>query len=74
MVTMAQSVANWRNTHTHVDRTLSLAHLHRHSYNLVVRSASSAIMEFGIKKFFGGYQWEEEQTGVPGENPRQPAR
>ena len=26
MVTMAQSAANWRNTHTHVDRTHSLTH------------------------------------------------
>ena len=45
MITMAQSVANWRNTHTHVDRTHSLTHVHRdqHSHNHVVRSASSAI-------------------------------
>ena len=48
MVTMAQSAANWRNTHIHVDRTHSLTHLHKHSYNHVVRSASSAITEFGI--------------------------
>ena len=27
MVTMAQSTANWRNTHTLVDRTHSLTHL-----------------------------------------------
>ena len=26
MVTMAQSAANWCNTHTHVDRTYSLTH------------------------------------------------
>ena len=26
MVTMAQSAANWRNTHTHMDRTHSLTH------------------------------------------------
>ena len=34
MVTMAQSAANWRNTHTHVDRMHSLTHLqlHQHSY------------------------------------------
>ena len=38
MATMAQSAANWRNPHTHVDRTHSLTHLHRHSYNHVVRS------------------------------------
>ena len=35
MVTMAQSAAYWRNTHTYVGRT----HLHQHSYNHVVRSA-----------------------------------
>ena len=45
MVTMTQSAANWRNTHTHVDRTHSLTHwltstqlephthtLHTHTY------------------------------------------
>ena len=26
MVTVAQSAANWRNTHTHMDRTHSLTH------------------------------------------------
>ena len=26
MVTMAQSAANWRNTHTHMDRMYSLTH------------------------------------------------
>ena len=51
MVTMAQSAANWRNMHTHVDHTHSLTHLHQHIYNHVKRSASSAIMEFGIKVF-----------------------
>ena len=40
MVTMAQSTANWRNTHTHIDCMHSLKHLHQH----VVRSASSAII------------------------------
>ena len=29
MVIMAQSAANWRNTHTHMDRTHSLTHLHQ---------------------------------------------
>ena len=47
MVTMAQSAANWRNTHTHVERTHSLTHLHQHIYNYFVRSATSAIGEFG---------------------------
>ena len=51
MVIMAQSVANWRNTHTHVNRTHSLTHLHQYSYKHVVRSASSAITEFGIDFF-----------------------
>ena len=33
MVTMAQSTANWRNTHTHMGHTHSLTHLHQYSYN-----------------------------------------
>ena len=45
MITMAQSTMN---THTHVGHTHSLTHVHQHSYNHVVRSASSAITEFGI--------------------------
>ena len=50
MVTMAQSAANLSNTHTDVDRTHSITHtcVHQHSYNQFVRSASSAITEFGI--------------------------
>ena len=52
MVTMAQRAANWRNTHTHIDGTHSLTHLHQHSYNHVVRSASSAITEFGMDVLF----------------------
>ena len=55
MVTMAQSAANWRKTHTHVDRMHSVTHLHHHSYNHVVQSASSAITEFGIKFLFWRY-------------------
>ena len=43
---MAQSAANWRNTHTQVDCTHSLTHLHQHNYNHVVRSANSAITEY----------------------------
>ena len=39
MVTMAQSAANWSNTHTYMDRTHSIhSHLHQHSYNHVVRN------------------------------------
>ena len=64
MMTMAQSAANRRNTHTH-----SLTYLHQHSFNYVVRSASSAITEFGIVFIFR-YLSEGEQTGLPGEkNP-----
>ena len=48
MVTMAQSAAYWRNTHTHVDHTHSLTHLHQHSHDHFVRSAISAITEFGF--------------------------
>ena len=47
MVSMAQSqsAANWRNTHTQVDRTRSLTvtHLHQHSYHHFVRNASSVL-------------------------------
>ena len=39
MVTMVQSAANWCNTNLR-----SLTHLHQHSYNHVVQSASSAII------------------------------
>ena len=52
MVTIAQSAANWCNTHTRMDRTHSLTHLHQHSSNHIVQSASSAVTEFGIKFFF----------------------
>ena len=38
MVTMAQSAANWRNMHTHVDHTRIHSHtLHQHSFYHVVR-------------------------------------
>ena len=50
MVTMAQSAANWRNTHT--DRTHSLT-VHQHSYNHVVRSASSAINSIIVQCMLG---------------------
>ena len=53
MVTVAQSAANWCNTHTHVDHTHSPTHLHQHGYNHVVRSASSAITLYRIwNQFF----------------------
>ena len=35
MVTMAQNAAYWLDTHTHMDRTHSLTHLHQHSYKHV---------------------------------------
>ena len=41
-----------QHTHTHVDRTHSLTHLHQDSYNHAVRNASSAITEFGIEILF----------------------
>ena len=73
-VTVAQSAANWRNTHTLVDRTHSLTHLHQHSYSHFVRSASAAITEFGIDflYFFEGRLPEGggRKPGVAGENPR----
>ena len=49
---MAQSAANWRNTHTHVDHMHSLTHLHQYSYNHIVQSASSAVTEFGMTFLF----------------------
>ena len=56
MVTVAQSAANWSNTHTQVDRThsLKITYLHQHNYNHVVRSASSAITELGIEFYSEG--------------------
>ena len=54
MVIMAQSAASWCNTHTHVNRMHSPTHLQQYSYNHVVRSASSAVAEFGIKFYFEG--------------------
>ena len=71
MVTMAQRAANWCSTHTNVDHSHSLTHLRQHSYNHVVRSASSAVAEFGIKFLFLK-AWRRAR--VPGENSRQPAR
>ena len=74
MVAMAQRTTNWRNMHTHLDRSHSLTHLHQHSSNHVVRSASSGITEFGIGNTFLRYLREGEQTGVPRKKNRQPAR
>ena len=73
MVTMAQNAVNWRNTHT--DRLHSLTHLHQHSHNHVVQSASSAISitEIGIHFLFWRYLIEGEQAEIPRENPQQPA-
>ena len=51
MVSVAQRVANWRNTHTDVDRTHSLTHSHQHSYNQ--RSASSAITVYDHSRLTG---------------------
>ena len=52
VVNMAQSAANWRNTHTQVDRMHSIIYLHQHSYNHFVRSASSAVTEFEFEFLF----------------------
>ena len=37
MVTIAQSAANWRNTHTHVNRTHQFTHLHQSSQLVTTR-------------------------------------
>ena len=50
MVTMAQSAANWRNTHTHVNHTHSLTQLHQHSYNHVVRKHQLQLSCYKIGK------------------------
>ena len=72
-VTMAQSAANWGNTHTHMDRMHSLTHFHQHSYNNCVRSASSVNIIwnqiFILKVPEGG--GENRSTR---KKPRQPAR
>ena len=67
------------NTRTHVDRTHSLTHLHQHSYNHFVPSASSAIifqcmLGIEIEILLRRYLREGEQTVVTGEKPRQLAR
>ena len=57
MVTMAHSAANWRNTHTHVDRTHPLTHLHQYSHKHVCAKRQlsySAITKFGIEVYFEG--------------------
>ena len=56
MVTVAQSAANWCNTHTQVDRTHYTLTSTQLQYNHhFVRTASSAITEFGIKFLFWRY-------------------
>ena len=52
MVTMAQSAANWRNTHTQWIARIHSYGLHQHSYNHVVRSASSAIQRQNLESNF----------------------
>ena len=81
MVTTAQNAAKQaRAAHT----LMWIARrIHSHTYiNTVttidvVRSASSAIIEFGIiflMLMLPARPGKGEQTGVPGENPRQPSR
>ena len=81
MVTIAQGAANWRSTHTHVDRTHSLTHLHQHSYNNhVVRSAF--VIDFYFEDIGGKGDKPEYPEKVPnslpanirGDSPQQPAR
>ena len=63
MVTIAQSAANWRNTHSHGSHPFSdsLTHLHQHSYNHVMRSASSAI---SFQCMLGLFVYTIQYTGV----------
>ena len=68
-MTQSQSAVNWHNTHTHVDRMHSFTHLHQHSYNHVVRSASSAITEFGIKFYFEGIWGKGSKLEYPEKTP-----
>ena len=44
-----------------MDRTHSRTHLHQHSYNHVVRSASLSITQFGISFFILKEEEEEEE-------------
>ena len=64
---LAQNATNWCNAHTHMECTHSKnARIHSHTdvntvtNNHVVRSASSAITEFGIKFLFSRYLREGE--------------
>ena len=48
MVTMAQIAANWRNTHTHMDRLHPLTHLHQHSYNHITGAKRQLSYYFSV--------------------------
>ena len=65
---MVQSAANWCNTHTHMDRTHSLTHLHQYSYDRPL-CAKRQLSYYRIwnKKIFWRYLKEGEQTRVPRE-------
>ena len=69
MVTMAQSAANWGNTHTHVDRTHSLTHLNINTVTTTVYEAPAQLLQISNLFLFGRYLREGRQTGVPGETP-----
>ena len=75
MVTMAESAANWRNTW--------IARIHSHTYiPTIITTLSDAqaqlLQNLGTNFYFEGTRGRVGvgggQTGVPGENPRQPAR
>ena len=76
MVTMAQSAANWCNTLANVDRTQSLTHDLHASTQLQPLCVKRQLSYYRIwnRILFWRYLREGEQTGVPGEKPREPAR
>ena len=67
---VSMTAVNWCNTHIHVDRMHSLTHLYQHSYKLVVRSVSSAIIEFGIKLYNLEYYLCQQAANYSSPNAR----
>ena len=53
-VTMAQSGANCRNTHTRVDRTHSLTHLYQHSTITVCKAPAQLLQNLELNFYFEG--------------------
>ena len=51
-ICMAQRAANWRNTHTHLDRMHSRTHWHQQSYNHVMPCEAPAQLFQNLESIF----------------------